>query len=227
MTRTNFDDLPFSAAVAVDVVIFTIEHNALKVLLVKRPNKPYQGIFALPGGFLQKHETTAAAAQRIMKDKAGIAEVFVEQLYSFDQAARDPRGQVVSVAHFALVPRNELELDPLKNPQAPQLFPIEALPSLAFDHRSIIEYASKRLRSKLEYTNVAYSLLPHNFTLSQLQSTYEAILGQPLDKRNFRKKFLSLGLIESANQKQVGARGRSAELYRFRSRQPIELQRWF
>lgn len=216
-----------SAAVTIDVTIFTIEENVLKVLLVKRPNSPYAGKFALPGAFLQKDESSAAATKRIMLAKAGIKDVFVEQLYSFDTAGRDPRGQVLTVAHFALVPRADLEIDPSINPLAPQLFPVNKLPELAFDHREIVQYATKRLRSKLEYTNVVFSLLPESFTLSQLQTTYEAILGRPLDKRNFRKKFISLGLIEATKLKLEGGRHRPAQLYRFISKKPVELQRWF
>lgn len=220
-------EIYYSAAVTVDIVIFTIESNLLKVLLVKRPDAPYAGRFALPGGFLQKGESTTAATKRIMQAKAGLDNVFVEQLYSFDQASRDPRGQVLTVAHFALVPRAELKLDSDLNPMAPKLFPIDELPDLAFDHSEIISYAAKRLRSKLEYTNVVFSLLASSFTLTQLQSTYEAILGRPLDKRNFRKKFLSLGLIEATNLKLEGGRHRPAQLYRFVSKKPVELQRWF
>lgn len=220
-------ELYYSAAVTVDVVIFTIEDQALKVLLVDRPNAPYAGRLALPGGFLQKGEMAETATRRIMHDKAGIRNVFVEQLYSFDEAGRDPRGQVVTIAHFALVPRSVLELDPNINPQAPRLQAVSDLPELAFDHREIITYAAKRLQSKLEYTNVVYSLLPEVFTLTQLQATYEAILAHPLDKRNFRKKFLSLDLILSTDHKLEGGRHRPAQLYKFKSTKPVELQRWF
>ena len=221
------NDLYYSAAVAVDVIIFTIEAGQLKVLLIKRAGEPFAGKYALPGGFLQKTETTHQAAGRILRDKAGVSDVYVEQLYSFDGLGRDPRGQVVSVAYFALVPRAELKISAAHGTQEPDLYSVRELPQLAFDHQDMINYAVQRLHNKLEFTNVVYSLLPQQFTLTDLQKTYEIILGKPLDKRNFRKKFLSLGLIASTNQKVEGTRYRPAELYKFKSRQPAELRRWF
>ncbi len=219
--------LYLSAAVAVDVIIFTIEAGQLKVLLIKRARPPFENMPALPGGLLQKQETTHAAATRILRDKAGVSDVYVEQLYSFDELGRDPRGQVVSVAYFALVPRERLQFTDGDQVQEPTLYTSSELPKLAFDHLIMINYAKGRLRFKLEYTNVVYSLLPSQFTLTHLQQTYEIILGKALDKRNFRKKFLSLGLIEATNQKLEGTRYRPAELYRFKSRKPVELARWF
>ncbi len=219
--------LYLSAAVTIDVIVFTIENDQLKVVLIKRSDEPFRGDYALPGGFLQKSETTHQAALRILNDKAGVSDVFVEQLYTFDDVDRDPRGQIVSIAYFALVPPHQLAFKSGALVQEPALLSTSELPKLAFDHRKMIDYAVGRLRSKLEYTNVIYSLLPRLFTLTQLQRTYEIILNKPLDKRNFRKKYLSLGLIESTNQKLEGTRYRPAELYRFKSHKPVELQRWF
>ncbi len=211
----------------VDVVIFTIDNNELKLLLIERVGEPFIGQAALPGGFLWEGESTEEAARRVLKDKAGVSGTYLEQLYTFDKPGRDPRGQIISVTYFTLVPSEALRLEPSGTTQRPHLQPLDGLPQLAFDHNEIVDYAMNRLRSKLEYTNVAYSLLPSVFTFAQLQQAYEIILGQMLDRRNFRKKFMSLGLIKPTGVHQEGGRHRPAELYTFVSRQPSELERWF
>ncbi len=215
-----------SPSITADTVIFTIEDEALKVLLISRANPPFASRRALPGVYLLKNETAKRAALRALKTKAGVSATYLEQLYTFDSLYRDPRGHVISITYFALLPVEKIKLVNA-NPDSPKLFSINKLPKLAFDHASIIKYAEHRLRSKLEYTNVAYSLLPYEFTLTQLQRTYEIILGKKLDKRNFRKKFLSMGLIRPTRNKLIGARQRPAELYRFISRTPQELKKFF
>ena len=211
----------------VDVAIFTVVDDALKVLLIKRTKEPFAGRWALPGGFLQQDETVSRAAERVLANKAGVRDVFTEQLYTFDESGRDPRGSVMSVAYFALVRTDELRIDSGGQTQEPTLHDIAMLPELAFDHSTMVTYAVKRLRAKLQYTNVIFSLLPEHFSLTQLQKMYETILGETLDKRNFRKKFLGLGLIEPTGAKDTGGRHRPAELYRFRNTEPTELERWF
>lgn len=219
--------LYYSAAITVDVVIFTVEDGELKTLLIKRAYEPDRGSYALPGGFLQVDETIEQAAHRILETKAGVSGVYTEQLYTFDQPGRDPRGQVISVAFFALVPRSALSFESTDDAQNPELISISKLPALGFDHADIIEYAITRLRSKLEYTNAIYSLLPEKFTLRQLQDGYEAILGRELDKRNFQKKFLSLGLIEPTDEMTSNTRHRPARLYRFNTSNLQAVDRWF
>lgn len=217
-----------SPIIATDIVIFTIEEDVgLKVLLIKRNQKPFQNSWALPGGFLHDKETTQATAKRILKNKAGIINVYVEQLYTFDSLRRDPRGRIISITYFALVPHQNIKIRSGKNIQTPTLFSIKKLPSLAFDHKNIIQYAQKRLQSKLEYTNVVFSLLPNYFSFNQLQKTYETILSSKLDKRNFRKKFELLGLIKQTKKVLTGNRQRPARLYRFTSRKPTELKKFF
>lgn len=216
-----------SPTIATDIAIFTIENDGLKVLLIKRNQKPFQNSWALPGGFLHDKETTQATAKRILKDKAGISNVYVEQLYTFDGLRRDPRGRIISITYFALVPHQNIKIRSGKNIQTPTFFSIKKLPSLAFDHKNIIRYAQKRLQSKLEYTNVAFSLLPNYFSFNQLQKTYEAILSSKLDKRNFRKKFELLGLIKPTKKILTGNRQRPAKLYQFASRKPTELKKFF
>lgn len=212
--------LYFPPAVTVDAVIFTVEKGQLKVLLVKRLIQPFNGRFALPGGFLMKNETSRQAAGRILKEKTGLAKVYLEQLYTFDDLQRDPRGHVLTVAYFALINRDNLK-------SSGELRAVSKLPKLAFDHKDIIAYALQRLRYKLEYTNAVYALLPKEFVFSQLQNAYEAILGRKADKRNFRKKFLSLGLLRSTRKQSNGGRQRPAELFRFISLKPAELKRFF
>ncbi len=210
----------WSPGVTVDVVIFTVVNKALKVLLVERANKPFLGSLALPGGFLRKGETSKKAAQRVVTEKAGvknIKDIYLEQLFTFDELGRDPRGQILSISYFALVDNAAIK-------SSGDWVGVKNLPKVAFDHKVIITYATQRLRNKLEYTNAVFSLLPKKFTLSQLQDTYEIILNRKMDKRNFRKKFLSLGLIKPAKELLTGARQRPAQLYSFISQRPVELK---
>ncbi|MBI4991712.1 MAG: NUDIX hydrolase [Candidatus Harrisonbacteria bacterium] len=214
-------------AVTVDTVIFTIEDGQLKVLLIKRADQPFKGSWALPGGFLLRNETSEQGALRILKEKAGVRNVYAEQLYTFDSLGRDPRGHVLTVAYFALVPRDKIGFEGSGDLQTPAFHPVKKLPAVAFDHKNIISYAVKRLQAKLGYTNVVFSLLPKYFTLNQLQSAYEIILDKKLDKRNFRKKFLSLGLMRSTRKMLSGTPQRPAKLYQFITTKPTELKKFF
>lgn len=222
-TKNNFAN----PNITVDVVIFTIEDDHLQTLLIKRSNPPFENVAALPGGFLHKDETTALAARRILREKAGVSNVFVEQLYSFDDPLRDPRGPVISIAYFALVPKNSISIVQGSQVQTPEFAPIAKLPRLAFDHEKIIAYALRRLQSKLQYTNIVFSLLPERFTLSELQKTYEVVLERKLDKRNFQKKFLQLGLIQKTREMFKGKKQRPARLFEFISDRPEELKKFF
>lgn len=217
----------FNPGVTIDVAIFTIEDGRLKILLVKRAKEPFKGASALPGGFIRARKTAEDTAVRILKEKAGVEGVYVEQLYTFDAITRDPRGQILSVAYFALVPKEGIGIRENERTEKPQFVTIDDLPSLAFDHAEIIAYALKRLRDKILYTNVIYSLLPKLFPFSDLQKTYESILGSTMDKRNFRKKFMQLDLIEATKEKFTGTRQRPATLYRFKKNAPKELKRFF
>ncbi len=210
-----------------DVVTFCIHENTLKVLLIKRPRAPFAGEWALPGGFLWEDESSADAARRILITKAGINKLYMEQLYTFDKPGRDPRGQIASVCYLALVDGEALNIRNTKDIQEPTLHVARNLPELAFDHKRIVTYALERLKAKLEYTNAASALLPESFTFFQLQSIYELVLGKPLDKRNFRKKFLSLGLIKPTGKYLAGGRHRPAELFKFVDSKPVEIARWF
>ena len=214
-------------SVTVDAVIFTIEDDKLKVLLIKRAEAPFKGSWALPGGFLLRNENSEQGAIRILKEKAGVKNVYVEQLYTFDQVGRDPRGHVLTVTYFALVPRDKIKFEGNGDLQTPAFHSAKKLPALAFDHKNIISYATKRLQAKLEYTNAVFSLLPRYFTLNQLQKAYEIILDKKIDKRNFRKKFLSLGLIRPTRKMFSGTPQRPAKLYQFVTTKATELKKFF
>src|SRR3989344_7725822 len=201
-----------------DVVIFTIEDEKLKVLLIKRTNEPFKGEWALPGGFISTNEGSQDAAIRILKDKAGLKGAYLEQLYTFDGSGRDPRGRICTVTYFALSNREDIIFESGKNIQTPVFYPVNKLARLAFDHKKIAAYAVKRLQAKLEYTNVVYSLLPKVFTFNQLQVAYESIVGKKLDKRNFRKKFMMLKLIKPTKKILIGNRQRPARIYEFITR---------
>ena len=214
-------------SVTTDVVILTIEDEQLKVLLIKRANEPFKNQWALPGGFMFENESPEKAAFRILKDKAGIKNVYLEQLYTFAGSGRDPRGNIITVSYFALAHKEKIKISKSDKTQTPTFFPVKKLPKLAFDHNRIVIYALKRLGSKLEYTNVVYSLLPKYFTFNQLQKAYEIILGNKLDKRNFRKKFVMLELIKATSKILKGNRQRPAQLFQFKSYKPTELKKFF
>ena len=199
--------------VTVDVVIFTIQDGVLKVLLVKRLVEPFIGQFAIPGGFVHEDEDLEEAALRELKEETGVADVYLEQLYSFGTPDRDPRGRVITVAYFALISADRT-LKAGTDAAEAAWFPMDDLPPLAFDHATILNYALERLRNKLEYTTVGFQLLPEKFTLTELQEVYSAILGKKLDKRNFRRKMSILKILKPLPEYRRGGQ-RPAQLYRF------------
>ncbi len=203
-------------ALTVDIVAFSVQHRQLSVLLIERAEDPFAGEWALPGGFVEIDENLEDAATRELEEETGLSGAYLEQLYTYGNPKRDPRGRVVSVAHFALIPSNvPIQTSGGSDATSAGWHPLEKLPPLAFDHAEIIEYALRRLRYKLEYTAVGFELLSEKFTLTELQQTYEIILGEKLDKRNFRRRILDAGVIEATRHKRSGE-GRPAQLYRYR-----------
>jgi 8-oxo-dGTP diphosphatase len=199
--------------VTVDVVLFTIRDRKLHLLLIKRLAKPFENRYALPGGFVREDESLDAAAIRELREETGVGDVYLEQLYTFGDPTRDPRGRVITVAYYALVPHNQV-LRAGTDASDAAWFPVTELPPLAFDHRKIAEYAHQRIRNKLDYSNVGFELLPERFTLTELQLVHEAILGQALDKRNFRRKIIQKGIVKPTKEWQQTGR-KPAQLYRF------------
>ncbi|MDP3882345.1 MAG: NUDIX domain-containing protein [Nanoarchaeota archaeon] len=184
-------------SVTVDIVIFTIKDNELRVLLVKRDIEPFKNKWAIPGGFVRIDESLEQAAKRELQEETGLRDVYLEQLYSFGDPKRDPRGRVITVTYMALVNSDNLEIKASTDVSEARWFPAKKLPSLAFDHAHIFQYALKRLRWKFEYTTVAFSLLPKKFTISQVQKLYEIAFDKEFDKRNFAKKILSLDILKA------------------------------
>ena len=198
----------------VDIVIFTLREGSLQVLLVKRGVPPFEGQYAIPGGFIRGDESLEEAALRELHEETGVRNEFLEQLYTFGDPKRDPRGRVITVAYYALIASDKLSLVAGADAAEAQWFPASSVPPLAFDHKSILDYALERLRNKLEYTTVGFQLLPEKFTLGELQAVYEAILGRPLDKRNFRRKLALLGILKPLREWQRTGR-KPAQLFRF------------
>jgi 8-oxo-dGTP diphosphatase len=236
-------------AVAVDVAVFTVIARALHVLLVQVQRGAFRGAWALPGGRVGLNESLDEAARRELAAQTGVGDAHLEQLYTFGSPQRDPHGRVVSVAYVALIPGggrlddtcsrtlpSPAPGDPGGHPQSAAHAAREQytassgrdrtwrrvtrLPPLAYDHRAVVRTAVARLRAKLAYTNLAYSLLPRAFTLGELQEMYEAILGRQLDRRNFRKKVLSLGLLRPLDGVRRGSH-RPARLHAFKQRRPM------
>lgn len=221
----NYDPSKYERpSVTVDIVIFTIIDNDLKVLLIKRKVPPYQSFWAIPGGFVKMYESLEEAAFRELKEETGVSDVYLEQLYSFGEPDRDPRTRVITVAYFALINSEKLELYASTDAEEVRWYSTKALPLLAFDHSKIMDYAITRLRYKLEYTSAGFQFLPEEFTLSELQRVYEIILDKTLDKRNFRKKILSLNILEDTGKKIMKTLHRPARLYRFSSEKFLKLK---
>lgn len=200
--------------VTVDTVIFTIQDGQLGVLLVRRGIPPFEGAWAIPGGFVLSGESVEQAARRELQEETGVRDVYLEQLYTFGAPDRDPRGRVVTVAYYALISPDQTTAAGSDAAEA-RWWPMQALPELAFDHAEILSCALERLRNKLEYTTVGFQLLPRSFTLTELQQAYETILGRRLDKRNFRRKIELLGILSPLKQHKRAGPSRPAQLYRF------------
>lgn len=207
-------------ALTVDCVVFGFELQEadLKVLLIQRALGPFQGKWALPGGFVQLTETLDDAALRELREETGVGRVYLEQLYTFAEVDRDPRERVVSVAYYALVKLSDHKVQAATDASDAAWFAFHDIPSLAFDHETILDVALERLRGKVRYQPIGFELLPKKFTLSQLQSLYEVVLQTTLDKRNFRKKILSMDILVELDEVQQDVAHRAARLYRFEER---------
>lgn len=210
-------------AVTTDIVIFTIRQDELKVLLIKRALPPFQGEWALPGGFVNLDESLEAGARRELAEETGVTDVYLEQLYTFGAPDRDPRERVITVAYYALIPSDKIEIRAATDAEGVSWFGMQELPELAFDHDQILQAAHERLAAKLDYSTIAFQFMPKEFTLTELQRVYELILREPIDKRNFRKRILSLNLIrETGRERKVGAH-RPAKLYRVIDPQRVDV----
>ena len=200
-------------AVATDMVIFTIHNQQLELLLIRRTDEPYSNCWALPGGFVEIEEDLEACALRELEEETGITGVYLEQLYTFGTPNRDPRERVISVAYYAVVPPDRISLRAASDASEVAWIEVGRLPPLAFDHTEIVAMAHQRLTAKLNYSTIALQFMPENFTLSELQQVYESILGERLDKRNFRKRLMALDCIKDTGNSRLNGNHRPARLY--------------
>jgi 8-oxo-dGTP diphosphatase len=200
--------------VAVDLAIFTVQERRLELLLIRMKRAPFDGKWALPGGRIRGDETVEQAALRELTEKTGLSDLYLEQLYTFSEPARDPGDRCISVAHLALI-RGDVQLRTTDKYSGIGWFPVARLPPLAFDHEQMARYAVQRLRVKLEYTDVARNLLERDFTLGELQRLYETIGGKKLDARNFQRKVQTIGLVKDTGRMRRGQAYRPARLFRF------------
>lgn len=225
-TENGKDHLHF-AVIAADTALITFRDGRLLTRLIRVDRPPFfcneQG---LPGGLIDPKETADEASVRHVERKTGIsaAKLYTEQLYTFSRLDRDPRGRVVAVAYLALVPWEKLTKEEQADTEASWWTPLSSAKKLAYDHDEILAFALKRLRSRITYTTVLSKLLPKEFTLTELEGTYEIILGTDLDKRNFRKKILKLNIVTPLAGKFTGGRSRPAQLYKFTSNRVEEIQ---
>lgn len=210
-------------SVTVDCVVFGLDEQDLQVLLIQRGVPPFEGQWALPGGFVHMDETLGEAAQRELREETGLERVFLEQLFTYGEVERDPRGRVISVAYFALVKLTDHRVMAATDAADVSWFSVWDTPSLAFDHKEILTAAVERLKGKVRYQPLGFELLPKKFTLTQLQRVYETILERELDKRNFRKKILAMDLLIETDEVEKDVAHRAARLYRFDKRKYLRL----
>jgi 8-oxo-dGTP diphosphatase len=212
-------------ALTVDAVVFGLDDEDLKVLLIRRGLEPFQGKWALPGGFVRVEESLEDAVRRELHEETGIAQLFLEQLYTFGAVDRDPRERVVTVAYYALVKLSDHRIKAATDARDAAWFAVSEARGLAFDHDRILAAALERLKGKVRYQPIGFELLPPQFTLSQLQRLYETVLDMPLDKRNFRKKILGMDFLVALDEVQKDVAHRAARLYRFDRKKYQQLQK--
>jgi len=200
--------------VAVDCIILGFDGKQLQALLIKRGFEPEKGKWSLMGGFVHKDESTDDAAARVLHQLTGMRDIYMEQLYCFSNVDRDTAGRVMSVAYFALINIAEYS-EQLQQDHEARWFPMENIPSLIFDHKEMMEKAKERLQQKVANHPIGFELLPQKFTLPQLQNLYEAIYESPLDKRNFTRKILALGILNKLNEKEKETSRKGAFYYIF------------
>jgi len=206
---------PKKILVAVDPVVFTIRHEALHVLLIKRRWPPYKGTYALPGGFVKEQEDLDVSVKRELSEETGVKDIFMKRANLYDAVKRDPRGRVIAVSFLALI-RGDQRLKARTDAVEAKWYPVDDVPKLAFEHDQIIKDALTMLKFEIQTTNIALQILPKRFTLSAMQMLYEMVLGKELDKRNFRKRLKELDIVKGTGEKFREGAHRPAELFEFK-----------
>ena len=210
-------------SVTVDNVIFGYHNNQISLLLLNRKEEPFADTWTLPGGFLHIHETFEQAAKRILSNKTGLSDVFLEQLYTFDAPDRDPRGRVLSVAYFALVNPHKYEIMARTAANDVQWFDWKELPKLGFDHDLIVQTAVNRLKTKVLWQPIGFELLDEQFSIPELHTLYETILEKKFERRNFYKRIMELEILKKVDIRRDGGRKRPADLFEFDTQKYNEL----
>ncbi|MET4080872.1 8-oxo-dGTP diphosphatase [Pedobacter sp. UYP30] len=215
----------FDSVFSIDCVLFGFDGKELKILLIERNEEPFKDWWALPGNIVGHNESLDQSAERILYELTGLSGIYMEQYYAFGDPGRHPQGRVITLAYYALIRLGgEKEVVP-RSSYAKQAnwMPISKLPKLAFDHQKIYDKGLEKIKRRIKHQPIAFELLPEKFTLTQLQHVYELVLGKKLDKRNFRKKITSFGVLKELNEKQKGVSYRAATLYRFDKRKYAKL----
>ncbi len=220
----NTHSMPQSIQLSVDAVVFGYESGTISVLLIKRKYEPFKGQWAIPGGFVLEEESLEEAVARELKEETGIAINYLEQLYTFGHPKRDPRNRVVSVAYFGLIKPSAFKILAATDAEEVQWFKITELPSLSFDHEEILQMAITRLQGKITYEPIGFELLDTKFPFSDLEKLYTTLLGRAMDRRNFRKKMLSLNILDELDEKVSKGSGRPANLFKFNNKRYFELK---
>ena len=209
----------------VDAVVFGYEEGKISVLLIKRKYEPFKDKWAIPGGFVLNDESLEEAVERELQEETGIKINYLEQLYTFGNPSRDPRGRVVSIAYFGLVRPNTFKIFASTDAAEVAWFNINELPELSFDHKEILEIAIKRLQGKITYEPIGFELLDKKFPFSDLEKLYTTLLGREIDRRNFRKKIVSLNVLDELNEKVSKGSGRPANLFQFNQKRYFQLKK--
>jgi 8-oxo-dGTP diphosphatase len=219
MAQTNYLD-----SISIDCIIFGFNESELKILLIKRAGEPLKGEWALPGGFVEPNEDLDVAAKRILQELTGLSNIYMNQLHTFGDVERYPIRRVISIAYYALIKINDYNINAAADAKEAIWHPVANAPKLVFDHNKILNAGIEKLKEEVKFHPIGFELLPKKFTLSELQNLYEAILNKTLDKRNFRKKILSMNLLIKLNESQKGVAHRAARLYKFDKSRYLELK---
>lgn len=215
----------FNSAVSIDCVLFGFDNGELKILLIERNEEPFKDWWALPGNLVGENESVDQSASRILHELTGLSDIYMEQYFTFGEVNRHPQGRVITVAYYAMLRLGgDKALKPLTTyAKRAQWVNVKELPKLGFDHQHIFDKGLEKIKRRIKHLPIAFELLPEKFTLTQVQNVYELILGKKLDKRNFRKKILSFGVLKELDEKQKGVSFRAATLYKFDRRKYAKL----